>query len=127
MPFNIEYDSEQNVIIATFLGEIDMTLVKEYIAALLPILEETKCHRVLSDSRNAELTLTSMDIMKFPDMAKASPLTEHLKRAVLAKPGTSGYELYETLSTVHGQEVRVFATKADAIAWLLAEEPGSTN
>ena len=119
MPFNIEYDADQEIIVATFLGEITMSLVKEYIAALLPVLEETGCNRVLSDSRNAELKLSSIDIMKFPDMAKASPLTEHLKRAVLAKPGTSGYELYETLSNVQGQDVRVFASKADAVDWLL--------
>ena len=119
MPFNIEYDADQEIIVATFLGEITMTLVKEYIATLLPVLEETRCQRVLSDSRNAEMKLSSMDIMKFPDMAKASPLTANLKRAVLAKPGTSGYELYETLSTVQGQRVRVFSSKADALAWLL--------
>ena len=119
MPFNIEYDADQKVIVATFLGEITMGLVKEYIAALLPVLEETGCQRVLSDSRNAELKLSSIDIMKFPGMAKGSPLTENLKRAVLMKPSTSGYELYETLSNVRGQNVRVFATKAHAMAWPL--------
>ncbi len=122
MPFHIEYDADQEIIVATFLGEINMTLVKEYIAALLPVLERTGCRRLLSDSRGGELKVTAMDIMKFPEMAGAHPLIANLKRAVLAHPGTSGYELYETLSGIQGQTVRVFADKADAMAWLLADE-----
>jgi len=121
MPFNIEYDIDQDCIFSTFIGEIDMPLVKEYIAALLPVLEATKCRRVLSDSRQADLKLTSMDIMQFPKMAEDSPLTTNLKRAVLASPGTSGYELYETLSNMQGQNVQVFPTRGKALEWLLGD------
>lgn len=122
MPFNIEYDADERMIVSTFIGEITMTVVKEYIAALLPVLEKTGCRKLLSDSRNGELKVSSIDILKFPKMAEASPLTENLKRAVLAKPGTSGYELYESLSTTHGQNVKLFHSRADAVAWLQAED-----
>lgn len=121
MPFNIEYDADQDCIFATFIGEINMPLVREYIAALLPVLEKTKCQCVLSDSRQADLKLSSLDIMQFPKMAEVSPLTTHLKRAVLASPGTSGYELYETLSNMQGQNVQVFPTRAEALEWLLGD------
>ena len=123
MPYNIEYDAEQDMIVATFIGEITMSLVKEYIAELLPVIERTKCSRLLSDSRNGKLELSSIDIIQFPKMAGASPLTANLKRAVLANPGTSGYELYETMSTTHGQKVKLFDKRADAVAWLKAEDP----
>jgi len=121
MPFNIEYDADEDVIVSTFLGPLTMSLTKEYIAALLPILEETKCKKLLSDSRNCEMELSSMDILKFPKMAETSPLTVNLKRAVLLKPDTSGYELYESLSTAHGQQVKLFEKRAEALAWLQAE------
>lgn len=120
MPFNIEYNVDQDCIYSTFIGEVNMLLVKEYIAALLPILEETGCRRVLSDSRNADIKLSSMDILQFPKMVQASPLLTALKRAALASPGTSGYELYETMSKLQGQNVRVFATKHEALEWLLS-------
>jgi hypothetical protein len=122
MPFNIEYDSDQDYIVATFIGDIDMSMVKEYIAALLPALERTGCKRVLSDSRNGELKLTSMDIMAFPKMADASPLTSGLKRAVLAPSGMSGYEMYATLCNMQGQQVKVFSTRAEAMEWLMSEK-----
>ncbi|VGO17314.1 hypothetical protein PDESU_05910 [Pontiella desulfatans] len=122
MPFNIEYDADQDCIFATFIGKVTMGLTKEYIAALLPVLEKTGCRRVLSDSRSAELELSAMDIMQFPKMAQASPLTANLRRAVLASPGTSGYELYETLCNLQGQNVRIFPTRREALEWLLAEE-----
>lgn len=120
MPFKIEHDAEKEIIFATFTGEITMTLTKEYLTALLPVLKETGCQRVLSDTREAKLKLSSMDIMQFPKMAQASPYFQQLKRAVIASPGTSGYELYETLSNLQGQNVQVFSTKEEALQWLLA-------
>lgn len=119
MPFKIEYDAGMDCIFSTFTGEITMALTKEYIAALLPVLEETGCRRVLSDSRQAHLKLSAMDIMQFPKMAAASPLTETLKRALLASPGTSGYELYETLCNLQGQHVQIFSSKEEALEWLM--------
>jgi hypothetical protein len=56
--------------------------------------------------------------MQFPKLAAASPLTARLKRAVLATPNTSGYELYETLSKVTGQQLRVFKEEDEAMKWL---------
>ena len=56
--------------------------------------------------------------MQFPKIAAKSPLTARLKRAVVATPGTSGFELYEILSKVMGQPVRVFETMKEAEAWL---------
>ncbi len=122
MPFKIEYDSGRDCVMVEFYGVINMPLVREYIATLLPILEETDCKSLFSDCRNAAVQLTSIDIMKFPKMAEASPLTAKLKRAVLASRGTSGYELYEILSKMAGQDVQVFADRETALKWLL-EQP----
>jgi hypothetical protein len=123
MIFDIQYDSDQDCIFATFNGRVSMSVVRDYIAALLPILEETDCRRLLSDSREAEVHLTSSEIMQFPKLAAESPLTARLKRAVVATQGTSGYDLYETLSKVSGQQVRVFTTKEDALSWLFEPSP----
>jgi hypothetical protein len=121
MPFEIKYDEKQQCIFATFTGKITMELTREYIAALLPILEETGCQRLLSDSREAELNLSSRDILQFPKLAEASPLTARCKRAVLPPLATSGFEMYETLSTMQGQKVRVFTDRDEALHWLLDE------
>jgi hypothetical protein len=122
MPFEIQYDSDMDCIFATFIGSITMTLVKEYIAALLPILEETDCRRLLSDSRTADVQLSSRDIMQFPKLAEASPLTARLRRAVIASPGTSGYELYQTLSEILGHNIQLFTSREEALKWLLSAE-----
>jgi hypothetical protein len=121
MSYEINYDEEQRRIDVTFTGKVTMPVVREYIATLLPILEETQCSRLLSDCLNAEIQLTSMDIMQFPKLAEQSPLTARLKRAVLVTPGTSGYELYETLSNIQGQNVKAFSDRAEALRWLMAD------
>ncbi len=122
MPFNIQYDSDIDCVLVKFSGKITMKLVREYIDALLPVLKETGCRRLLSDTRGTELQLSSMDILQFPRLAAASILTFRLGRAVVASPGTSGYELYETLSKLQGQKVKVFSDYDEAKKWLLGEE-----
>ena len=121
MIFDIQYNAEQDFIRVVFNGRITMSVVQEYISTLLPVLEETDCRRLLSDCSQAEVHLTSSDIMQFPKMAADSPLTARLKRAVVATPGTSGYDLYETLSRIMGQQLRVFDKRDEALAWLLQE------
>jgi hypothetical protein len=121
MPFTIEYIAARNYILSTFTGPITMALVDEYIDALLPVLEDSGCRRLLSDSTAAQIQVTTMDIMQFPKMAGASPLTSALKRAALAPEGTSGYEMYETFSKIQGQNVRIFTDRTDALEWLLSD------
>jgi hypothetical protein len=121
MIFDIQYDAEQDFIRVVFSGRITMSVVREYISTLLPVLKETDCRRLLSDCSQAEVHLTSSDIMQFPKMAADSPLTARLKRAVVATPGTSGYDLYETLSRVMSQQLRVFDERDEALAWLLKD------
>lgn len=123
MPFEIKYDPDTQCVFACFTGKITMPLVKEYITELLPLLEEHNCQRVLSDSRKAKLHLSALDILQFPNMAEASALTARCKRAVLAAPGTSGYEMYEILSMMQGHKVRLFADPEEALAWLIEEDP----
>jgi len=122
MPYQIEYVEKDDYILATFTGHITMATVRAYIAELLPVLERTGCRKLLSDSVDAQLQFSAVDIMQFPKMAEESPLTANLKRAVLASEGTSGYEMYETLSKIQGQFLEVFTDRDDALQWLLADE-----
>ena len=121
MPYDIKYIKEQKYIEATFTGTISMALVHDYLKALLPILEETGCKRLLSDSTEARIQLSSTDILKFPKIAAESPLTEQLRRAVLTAEDTSGVEMYAILSKMQGQELRVFTDRAEAMEWLLSD------
>ena len=120
MPFEITYNDKDDYILAIFTGQIHMPMIREYLEALLPVLEETGCRRLLSDSTQAQVHVTSADIMQFPKMAEASPLTAALKRAALASEGSSGYEMYETLSRMQGQELQVFTDRDEALHWLLS-------
>lgn len=121
MPFTIEHIADQDYILSTFTGLVTMDLIHEYIDALLPILEDTGCHRLLNDSIHAQIQVSSMDIMQFPKMAEASPLISDLKRAALAPADTSNYEMYETFSKMQGQYVQVFTDRSEALEWLLSD------
>jgi hypothetical protein len=122
MPFKIEYHAEHDYVESTFTGPIGMPLVRDYIAALLPVLEKTGCSRLLNDSTRAQIQFSSFDVLQFPKLAAVSPLTAGLKRAALAATGSSGYQMYATLSKIQGQNLNVFTDREDALKWLLAEE-----
>ena len=119
MPFEISYDAEHECVVSVFTGKITMPLVREYIAAVVPVLEEHDCRRVLSDSREATLELSATDILTFPKLADESPITAQCRRAVLAPPKKSGYMMYEALSLIRGHKVRVFTDRDKAMEWLL--------
>lgn len=121
MPFEISYDTENKCVLAVFTGQITMPMVREYIAALIPLLEEHDCRRVLSDSREAKLQLSARDILSFPKLAAESKLTARCRRAVLASKGKSGYAMYEALSLIQRQKVRVFTDHGKAMEWLLSD------
>lgn len=122
MPFEVKYDEQAGYISSVFTGRVTMKVVREYIAELLPLLEQTGCKRLLSDSRSADIHFSALDIMQFPKIAAASPLTQNLKRAVVATPGTSGYEMYETMSIMQGQDVKAFVDFDEAVTWLLNDQ-----
>lgn len=122
MPFEIAYNADADYVVSTFTGRVTMAMARDYITALLPVLEETGCTRVLSDSSQAQIQVTSMDIMQFPKMVSASPLTARLKRAALSAEGSSGYEMYATLSKMQGQNIQVFTDRDKALEWLLSDD-----
>ena len=122
MPFEIIYHEKEDFVESRFTGPITRTLTRDYVEALLPVLESTGCKRVLNDSINAKLQLSSIDIMQLPKMAAGSPLTAGLeRRAAVAAEGSSGYEMYETLSKIQGQHLRMFTDREQAIEWLLSD------
>lgn len=124
MAFEIRVDEQMKCIFVTFSGALTMRVIHEYLEELLPILHECPYRRLLSDCSRVEVRLSSMDILQLPKFAAASPLTQDLKRAVLATPGTSGYELYETLSSMAGQQLRVFSRRDAAMEWLFEDDAG---
>ncbi len=127
MPFEITYNDKDDYIVSTFTGLINMTMVHEYLDALIPVLEKTGARRLLSDSTEAQVQVSAMDIMQFPHLAEASPLTAGLKRAALAAEGSSGYLMYETFSKMQGQNVRVFTDRDEAVQWLLTDEEAAPS
>lgn len=121
MPYSIRYDEQLNCVFSRFDGVLTMAVIKAYLDEVLPLLEKTGCLRVLNDTRDARLSLTSMDIMKMPKMAKQHMFTYPIKRALLAPHGMSGYDLFAILSNMLGQKVRIFHDEEEAMAWLMTE------
>ena len=121
MPYTIEYLEEENYISIEFTGFLTLTLMRSYLAELLPILEKTGCTRLLNDPSQTQVQLSSVDIIQASKMANESPLTAHLKRAVIASPGMSCYNMYEILSKTTGQYIQIFPERERALKWLLSD------
>ncbi len=121
MPYNIEYQQDADYIEAVFTDCITMGVIQTYLPKLLPVLEQTGCKRVLTDAREAKFPSTVRDILQLPKMLAASPLTRGLKRAILYKEWANGFDLYEIISNMQGQNVQIFTDREAALEWLLSD------
>lgn len=122
MSFEIKYHADGNYIYTRLAGKITVSILKEYLEALSPILRKHGCTRVLNDSRDVNIQLSALEILHLPELIETKPDIAFCKRAMLIKPGMSGFIMYETLSKTMGHWLKVFHDVDAALQWLLADE-----
>ena len=83
MPYEIEYDPANSCMMCRLTGSIDQRLVMEFATALVPLMEEHDCVRVLNDLRGADLALSYFDLYKVPKVASLLNMNRLARRAVV--------------------------------------------
>ena len=121
MPFAISYDTDIQCVCCRLTGTITMSMAKEFMEALVAELKQHDCRRVFNDAREAVIQIGSIDLINLPKTIAGIPELADSKRALVATPGTSGFEIFKTTSDIQGQNVCMFTTREEALAWLLDE------
>lgn len=123
MPYTVEYLLEDQIILTQFKGKVDLMQMHEGGVEILHMAQRENCLRTLTDFREAELTVSVLQIFNLPgelqEIAKAANLNIYsFKRAIVSATDPTGLDFYETVSRNRGHYTRLFLDFEEAKQWL---------
>jgi rubrerythrin len=126
MPYTIHYNKEMHLLEMKHQGKLvfgeSVTLTTE----MLKMAGEKNCYRVLSDYRETNLALSTLEIYKMPRVIHEAASAEGMdarrfKRALVAGKGSQSLRFFEIMSHDLGHIAKVFFNIDEARVWLLQD------
>jgi SpoIIAA-like len=119
MPFSISVSENQKYIICEVTGEITLDTAREFTKELDRMSRSLKIKRFLTDVRNAQNALNTLEQYDFAykDMAEMK-LQRDVRSAILVAATDTTHDFVETVTLNAGYGVRVFHDENAAIEWL---------
>ena len=121
MSYSLRHDQDDNCIVLTFDGTVDVDIIKEAAPEVARMSEETGCHLLLNDMSKATIDMSMMDVFSSPRVMDESNISRTMKRALIVPPDFSDAHFLETVTRNRGHDLMVFQDIEKAREWLLAE------
>lgn len=128
MPYSIQFDSQNAIIMGIFTGEVDGKLLKEYSIDAKKLCQDHNCHLIFTDYLDASFSFSIVDLYRLPqkhnELFTSIGLNIHsLKRAsIFNKEFNEMAKFFEDVAVNRGQKFKAFTEKTKAIEWLLADK-----
>lgn len=127
MPFNVEYDEENDCVVFTLEGRFDLESAGVYASEMSRVLAAHDCKRLLNDFRGAEMRLSTMDTLNLQKVVNEifaeAGVGRGLRRAAVVPKEAADIPLFfETVAANRGDNVRIFADMDAAMDWLTTQE-----
>ena len=124
MPYSATYDGEAGLIALSFRGKVDLPALRKLASDAARISKEHNCFLVLSDFREATLSLSTMEIYTLPktlsEILSASGINVYrFKRALVMSTDIDDFTFFETVSRNRSQNITLFRDVDEAKKWLL--------
>ena len=119
----ITYNPEIHILEITFQGTITPNELKETYLEALPIAIEKECFLFLNDLSEATISLSVVDIFRWPSILSAIGSQKRLntnlfRRAIILPINYSDSRFAENVAVNQGQRVRFFKDADGAKKWL---------
>ena len=121
MPYQVDFDEEQNFIIVAVTGSLDLPLLQQMANEVAKLIQETGARRVLNDLRNAKPTERTFEVYNMPQAAQKAGVSQFVKRAIVVGDKGKDFHFLESVFINQGHQVCMFAEIEDAKKWLLGE------
>ena len=126
MEYTYKYNADLHIIEVKYLGKITSKDVGGILSGALQAAEENGCVRFLSDCREAELSLSVMDIYRVPKAfadlsASRGLLIRTFRYAILISKGSKNFGFLETVFINNMQSAKLFFVLEPAKEWLIAQ------
>ena len=123
MSHTVEYDPEEKIVIATFMGDTNLRDLQECLANIIRVAKRENCAYILSDLREANLQVSVMQTYHLPDtvheaISEEGISLQRLKRAFVGAKDQDILQFYETVSVNHGEYTKLFHDLEEAKSWL---------
>ena len=123
MSYTVEYDPEENMVIAKVMGKVGLPDLLECIANILRVAKQENCIYILTDLHEATLEVSVSQIFSLSDtiggMAKEQGMAVHaFKRVFIAAKGQDILELYKNASVNRNHNTKLFHDIEEAKSWL---------
>ena len=123
MSHRVTYNSKLRFIESKIRGNLTFKEAKEIISKIIEIGKEKRCYSCLTDYRESEINMSTMEIYDLPkliaDVSASQGLSARdFKRAVVVKKGLENFHFYETVTLNSGQSVKIFQDIDEAKKWL---------
>ena len=126
MEYTYKYNADLHIIEVKYVGKITWKDVGGILSGALKAAEENGCVRFLSDCREAELSLSVMDIYRVPKAfadlsASRGLLIWTFRYAILISKGSRNFGFLETVFINNMQTAKLFFDLEPAKEWLIAQ------
>ena len=123
MSHTVEYDPEENIVIATFMGKVDLPDLLKGLANIIRVARQENCHYILTDLHEATLEVSVSQTFSLPDtvrgMSKEQGMVIHdFKRVFVVAKGQDILEFYENVSQNRNHNTKLFYDMEEAKSWL---------
>ena len=123
MSYTVEYDPEENMVIAKVMGKVGLPDLLECIANILRVAKQENCIYILTDLHQATLEVSVSQISSLSDtigwMVKEQGMAVHaFKRVFIAAKGQDILELYKNASVNRNHNTKLFHDIEEAKSWL---------
>jgi hypothetical protein len=119
MEYNVDYDQENDYLIASYEGVLNFETMKEYVREIVSTAQECNCKRLLNDLRKVRITGATMAIFNTPEAMEIEGMDGSWKRAVVVdEQYRQDFRFYENVAVNRGHRIKVFTEFDDAIIWL---------
>ena len=127
MTINVAFDIENKIVTGKLIGKVDRSTLREYTIEMEETIIKEKCSLVLSDYREADFQLSTLDLFRIPErhsklLKELGGNIHSLKRALIfSKNDIELATFFENVAVNRGQKVKIFFEATDALAWLINE------
>ncbi len=123
MSHTVEYDPEENMVIAKVMGKVGLPDLLECLANIMRVAKQENCHYILTDLHEATLEVSVSQTFSLPDtiggMSKEQGIAIHdFKRVFVAAKGQDILQFYETVSINRSHHTKLFYDMEEAKSWL---------
>ena len=123
MSYTVEYDPEENIVIATFMEKVDLPDLLKGLANIIRVAKQENCNYVLTDLHQANLQVSVSQAYNMPDTinkitSEEDFLLHQIKRAFVAAKHQDILEFYETVSINRSHNTKLFHDIEEAKSWL---------